>query len=189
MEAFLKAWLPRFPVPSFQIITFQGKSDLLGKIESQMRALATWIPADWRIVVIVDRDDDDCKALKTRLEAICANVGVATRRAAPGHWVGATCIAIEELEAWYFGNWPAVVAAYPRVPANIPNRAAFRQPDAIAEGTWEAFERVMQRAGYFKGGLQKTKAARDIGAHVDGAVPGTSASFNYFIGILAEAMA
>jgi len=62
MEAFLRALLPRL-LPqdrSFEVHPFQGKNDLLGKLESRLRGYAAWIPADWRIVVVVDRDDQDC---------------------------------------------------------------------------------------------------------------------------------
>ncbi len=33
-------------------------------------------------------------------------------------------------------------------------------PDAIPGGTWEAFERVLQRSGYFQTGLRKLEAAQ-----------------------------
>ena len=73
---------------------------------------------------------------------------------------------IEELEAWYFGDWQAVRRAFPRVSPTVPDRRGYRDPDAIA-GTWEAFERILQRHGYFRGGLRKTEAARVIAAHMD----------------------
>lgn len=66
MEAFLRELLPCIlPVDrSFEIHTFQGKRDLLGKLENRLKGYARWLPADWRIVVVVDRDDDDCLRLK-----------------------------------------------------------------------------------------------------------------------------
>ena len=79
-------------------------------------------------------------------------------------WQVANRIAIEELEAWYFGDWDAIRESYPKVKGAIPSKAQFRDPDRIAGGTWEAFERVMQAAGYFKTGLRKLEAAREIGA-------------------------
>ena len=82
-------------------------------------------------------------------------------------WQLANRIAIEELEAWYFGDWDAVRAAYPRVAAGIPRWRGFRDPDAIEGGTWEAFLRVMKKHGYFMGGFSKIEAARSIGAHID----------------------
>jgi hypothetical protein len=192
MEAFLCGLLPRL-LPqdrTFQVHPFQGKSDLLGKIEARLRAYASWLPDNWRIVVVVDRDDDDCRQLKQRLEGMATRAGLRTRTstgAAPP-WQLVNRIAIEELEAWYFGDWEAVRAVYPRVPAGIPNRQGFRDPDAIVGGTWEAFEQVLQRHGYFKGGLTKLEAARAIGEHV---APSRSCSrsFQVFCSALAAAVA
>ncbi len=170
MERFLRALLPRL-LPqnrTFEVHPFQGKSNLLGKLGARLRGYASWLPEDWRIVVIVDRDNDDCVELKKRLEAIALAAGLRTRtNAGAAKWQLVNRIAIEELEAWYFGDWKAVREAYPRVAPNIPQRQGFRDSDTIAGGTWEAFERVMQRHGYFKSGLGKLEAARVIGALVD----------------------
>jgi broad specificity phosphatase PhoE len=76
-------------------------------------------------------------------------------------------LVIEELEAWYFGDWEAVRKAYPKVNATIPSQGKYRSPDAIKGGTWESFERVMKAAGYFKTGLRKIEAARAVAAHMD----------------------
>ena len=38
---------------------------------------------------------------------------------------------------------------------------------AIQGGTWEAFERILKRHGYFSTGLRKSKAARAVGAHFE----------------------
>lgn len=168
-EAFLHALLPRFlpPGQSFEVHPFQGKPDLLEKLGARLRSYAAWLPEDWRIVVVVDRDGDNCHWLKQQLEDMAGRAGLRTRSAAGlAQWQVVNRLAIEELEAWYFGDWAAVRAAYPRVPAGIAARAAYRDPDAIAGGTWEAFERVMQRYGYFKGGLVKIEAARAVGKHV-----------------------
>lgn len=189
MEAFLRALLPRL-LPqdrTFEVHPFQGKKDLLGKLEPRLRGYAAWLPADWRIVVVVDRDDEDCRALKRQLESIAQRTGLCTRtRAGNAPWQIVNRIAIEELEAWYFGDWAAVCAAYRRTSANVPRRQSFRDPDAIAGGTWEAFERVMKERGYFKGGLLKIEAARVIGAHVDPA-RSSSNSFRVFSDAIAEA--
>lgn len=94
-------------------------------------------------------------------------------------------IVVEELEAWYFGDWEAVMAAYPRVPSTVPRQERYRFPDAITGGTWEGFERVLQRAGYFKGGLLKVEAARRIAPHLD-PDRSRSPSFRCFCSVLAE---
>ncbi len=191
MEAFLRALLPRL-LPAdraFEVHAFQGKTDLLGKLEARLRGYAAWLPADWRVVVVVDRDDDDCRELKQRLENVAHRAGLRSRsRSGREPWQLVNRIAIEELEAWYFGDWEAVRATYPRVAPNVSQRQGLRDPDAIAGGTWEAFERVMQRHGYFKGGLAKIEAARAIGAHIEPA-HSRSGSFLAFHQALVEALA
>ena len=61
----------------------------------------------------------------------------------------------------------------------VPRRQAYRDPDGIRGGTWEAFERVLQAAGYFRTGLRKKEIARTIAPH---RVPSrnTSRSFRLF---------
>jgi len=190
MEAFLRALLPRL-LPegrSFEVHPFQGKTDLLGKLQGRLKGYETWLPEDWRIVVVVDRDDDDCEALKDRLEAIASGCGLLTRSRANGApWQLVNRIAVEELEAWYFGDWPAVCSVYTRVAPGIPGQAGYRDADAIRGGTWEAFERVLKRYGYFRSGLPKLEVARTIGAQLD---PGRSRSrsFVMFREAIAEAM-
>jgi len=190
MEAFLRALLPRL-LPAgrtFEVHAFQGKADLLGKLEARLRAYAAWLPKDWRVVVVVDRDDDDCHELKQRLEEAADKAGLRSRsRAGARPWQLVNRIAIEELEAWYFGDWDAVRAAYPRVSPDVPKRQGLRDPDAIAGGTWEAFERIMQRHGYFKGGLAKIEAARAIGAQIE-PERSRSGSFQAFHQALVEAL-
>jgi hypothetical protein len=81
-----------------------------------------------------------------------------------------------------------VNAVYPRVPATVPERQGYRDPDAIAGGTWEAFERILQKHGYFKSGLGKVQAARLLGVHVSPA-RSRSGSFKAFCNWLDEAFA
>jgi hypothetical protein len=187
MDAFLRALLPRVVGEiSFEVYRHRCKADLLERLPQRLRGYASWLPNDWRIVVVVDRDDDDCRQLKRRLERIAQDAGVITRsRAGEQAYALVNRLAIEELEAWYFGDWTAVRAAYPRVSPNVPRRAAYRDPDAIKGGTWEAFERELQRAGYFAGGLQKIEAARSIGPHLE-PTRNTSRSFQVLVEALME---
>ena len=138
MEAFLRVALPRM-IPgscSFNIHPFRGKSDLLRKLPGRLRGYQRWIPPNYRIVVLVDRDDQDCHVLKADLEAAAGMASLLTRsQAGVGQWQIANRIVIEELEAWYFGDWGAVRRAYPRVSPNIPLRVSYRDPDAIRGGT------------------------------------------------------
>lgn len=189
MEAFLRVALRRM-IPggcSFRTHAFRGKPDLMKKIRGRLRGYQHWMPSSWRIVVLVDRDDQDCHILKAELEGAASSTSLLTRsQAAGGPWRIANRIVIEELEAWYFADWEAVRHAYPRVSADISRRAGYRNPDAIKGGTWEAFERIMKKYGYFTTGLRKIEAAEAIAAHID---PGRnqSGSFRVFRSILAEA--
>jgi hypothetical protein len=163
MAAALSILLPRLlGATSWEIHEHRGKTDLLNRLPARLKGYRDWLPSNARIVVLVDRDDDDCHKLKLKLERIASEAGFVTRstRNANG-FVVINRIAIEELESWYFGDWEAVRACYPRVPATIPSKAHYRDPDAI-QGTWEAFERVLQESGYFQQGLAKINAARAI---------------------------
>ncbi len=189
METALRLLLPKIIGElSFEIYVHQCKEELLIRLPERLRGYSRWLPRDWRIVVLVDRDDDDCRRLKKRLEqmAIFAELGTKSTTL-DGRWTVANRLAIEELEAWYFGDWTAVRSAYPRVSPNIPDKAKYREPDAIKGGTWEAFEHVLNKAGYFKGGLRKIEAAREIAGHMD-AGRNQSRSFQVFRDVLQEMM-
>lgn len=169
MEVFLQALLPRL-LPedtTFEIRAFQGKSDLLSKLEDRLRAYERWLPPHWHIVVLVDRDNDDCRKLKARLERMAADSGLLKSSQSRGQGRQITNrIVIEELEAWYFGDWDAVCAAYPRLNRGLPSRPRYRDPDGVPGGTWEAFERILKRQRYFTTGLRKSEAARAIAPHI-----------------------
>lgn len=69
MEAALRGLLPRLVGDmSFEVYPYQGKDDLLRKLPQRLLGYAAFLPSDWRIVVVVDRDDDDCRRLKQQLE-------------------------------------------------------------------------------------------------------------------------
>lgn len=190
MEAFLRELLPRLlgEKATFDIYPYQGKDDLLSKLHSRLQGYASWLPNNWRVVVIVDRDDDDCEVLKRRMEQAAAGTLHTRKAGAAQTWQVVNRIAIEELEAWYFGDWDAVRKAYPRVPETIPQKAPYRNPDKIQGGSWEAFERILQRVGYFKTGLRKMEAARALGKRMNPA-QNRSRSFAVFRDAVLEAVA
>jgi hypothetical protein len=99
MEAFLTELLPRLldEKQTFTIHVHQGKADLLAKLEARLRGYARWLPANARIVVLIDRDDDDCAALKTQLERAAIIAGLTTRasRVSGSVWCVVNRIAIE----------------------------------------------------------------------------------------------
>ncbi len=188
MEAFIRAILPSIlgETTSFEVYPYQGKRDLLSHLEQRLRGYAAWIPDTWRIIVIVDRDDDDCLNLKSSLENMAKLTTLRTRKSSQMNWNLVFAIAIEELEAWYFGDWNAVCRAYPRLDWAVVRSSRYRHCDEISGGTWEAFERVLQKAGYFSGGLRKIEAARMIGRYFDSGSC-SSPSYKYFENALLEA--
>lgn len=165
-EAALAPLLPMLlPSTTFEVHSFGSKDRLKKKLRDRLRGYASWLPDDQRIVVLVDRDDDDCVELKKQLLEDVAASRLRPRSRGQA-WQVAIRIVVEELEAWYFGDWEAVRKAYPKVPPTIPKQAKYRDPDAIAGGTWEALERVLQSAGYFPGGLAKIELARTVSSHM-----------------------
>lgn len=191
MEATVEHLLPKLMNDvDFETRRFQCKDDLLKNLPDRLCGYSTWLPEKWAILVLVDRDDDDCLALKQKLEDMAENAGLLSKsRVGTGkRFQVANRIAIEELEAWFFGDWAAVQAAYPRVPATIPQRAGYRDPEAILGGTWEALERVLKRAGYFKTGLRKIECARAVAQKMEPS-RNTSHSFRAFIAAVSSALA
>ena len=165
---------------TFRLHAYRGKEALLRRLPGRLEAYRRLLQPGWLIIVLIDRDDDDCHALKQLLERSATAAHLLTRtRAAGGQFDVLNRIVIEELEAWYFGDWQAVRQAYPRVPATIPSRTPYRDADAIKGGTWEALQRIMQRAGYFADGLNKRQAAERIAPHMD-PVRNTSHSIQVF---------
>ena len=177
MEAALTAILPRMiGNKSFKITQYTDKQTFLERLPDRLRGYAGWLPSSSRIVVIIDRDNDNCQALKARIEAMAQRTGLRIEADHRGLAQVIIRIAIEELEAWYFGDWEAVQAAYPG--AGKPPQHC-RAPDEIIGGTWEAFERHMKRHGYFASGLRKIEAAAKIAPHID-PNRNTSPSFQAF---------
>ncbi|WP_245584714.1 DUF4276 family protein [Salipiger mucosus] len=106
-------------------------------------------------------------ALKSTLERSFLDAGIPTKTNPDGiSFSGLTRISIEELEAWYFGNWKAACRAYSRLPSTVAKKAKYRNSDNISGGTWEAFERECKKAGFFSSGLRKIEAAREIGLQI-----------------------
>ena len=129
---------------------------------------------------MIDSDGQDCRKLKSLLEGMAQEAGLLTRSAARGgRFQILNRLAVEELEAWFFGDVEALCEAYPGVPSSLGERAAYRDPDGVRSGTWESLERELQKAGHHLGGLSKIKAAREISACME---PGRnrSRSFQFF---------
>ncbi|OYY93183.1 MAG: hypothetical protein B7Y41_12725 [Hydrogenophilales bacterium 28-61-23] len=85
------------------------------------------------VMVVLDRDTRPCADFLTELKAI----------AALGHPNTLFRLAIEEMEAWYFGDLAAVKKAYPHAKAKVLN--AYIQ-DSVC-GTWEMLADALYAGG------------------------------------------
>lgn len=154
---------------TFNIYVLAGKQNLLKSLPTRLKSYRNWLPNDWYIVVLVDEDRQDCLALKQQLEQAAHDAGLLTKSAAgtKKRFQVINRIVVEELEAWFFGDVEALVAAFPRLPRTLARQTRYRDPDAIQGGTAEALERLLQKHGYQLEGLRKIEGARRIAEHMD----------------------
>jgi hypothetical protein len=182
MEVALRALVPRLRPDlssSFDVHAFDGKDQMFARLPGRLRGYAHCLPDNGRVVVVVDRDDDDCRQLKARIEEMASKAGLRVKTsAAASRFDVLVGLAIEELEAWYLGDVDALVAAYPGLPATLGRKARFRDPDGISNAS-RVLERHLQRAGHFRSGLRKVELARAVVPHMKPAL-NVSASFRAF---------
>jgi hypothetical protein len=192
-ERAMRNLVPKIVKPGtrYDIRFFQGKSELLKNLPNRLNAYTQQSNlSDLRIVVLVDRDNDDCQKLKADLERIARKSGFISRTAAgKGNlYQIVNRIAIEELEAWFLGDIEALLVAYPRLNQafkHIRNKKEFNYPDIVSGGTWETLQKILQRAGYYPQGLLKLEAARKISQHMEPS-RNKSRSFQLFCQALLE---
>lgn len=149
---------------TFKVHDFRGKTNLLKKLPDRMKGYGNMIKHQegLRIVILLDKDSQDCQELKQELEKIAEQAGLTTHSKSDNFQV-LNRIIVEELEAWFFGDIEAMKEAYPKVPSSLTKRKSYRIPDEIKGGTWEALERILSTAGYYeKGFMPKTEVARNI---------------------------
>ena len=181
-EVVLESILPKI-LPenvSFYFHVFEGKHDLLKKLPVRLKGYSPWIPSDWRIVVLIDEDRQNCRELKTRLENAAHEAGFVTKSSTLpyGDFQVVNRLAIEELEAWFFGDIAAVRQAYPAVLKTSKSRKKYLNSDAITGGTSEALERLLKRS--YKRVFPKTVVARNIAPHMEPS-RNRSKSFQVFV--------
>ena len=172
---------------TFVVHAFEGRARLLARLEQRLRGYRFYSP-NTRILVLVDRDDDDCRALKARLEQTARASGMPTLStpeggtAASGRIRVCNRIVCEELEAWFLGDPQALCAAYPKVKASFASQTKYRNPDAIVGGTWEAMAHLLNQAGHYRDRARfpKVEVAQTVTPHLD-PDRNTSSSFRVFI--------
>lgn len=149
-KALLDEILPRM-LPagvSYLCIPHEGKQDLEKSIP---RKLLGWNQPHTHFVVVRDKDQSDCYAVKKYLKSLCVKGGQ------PGTLVR---IAVHELESWFLGDLQAVASAFgDESLSRRQSKAKFRDPDSLANAAEELRNLVP--------GYQKLKGARAIAPHMD----------------------
>ncbi len=123
-----KGTLPANPLA----IPDRSRQGLLDQLPAKLRGYGKSLGQDYCVLVVVDADDEDCRALKQSLIAMLDSLP--TRP---------PCvlfrIAVEETESWFIADVQAVRTAYPRAKTRDLSRIA---PDAVI-GAWEALGRAI----------------------------------------------
>jgi len=58
MEAALRLIVPKIAGSlSFEVYPYQCKQDLLDKLAQRLQGYPAWLPDDWRLMVLLDRDE------------------------------------------------------------------------------------------------------------------------------------
>ena len=164
-----------------KVINLGSKYKLLKALDHRLRAYRIRIDKgeDLRVMVLVDRDDDDCCRLKAKLERAATHAGLPTKSRPGNHRVRVVNrIVVEELESWFVGDPAALRKAFTKLPAIDAARGMFRNPDH--GGSWEALHRFLKKHGIYKNSYPKIEAARRIAPHmrID---QNRSASFRQFV--------
>ena len=165
-EEALKHLLPRLigERAQWKLINLGSKYKLLKALPQRLAAYRQRISRgeNLRIVVLVDRDNDDCETLKRRIEEAARSAELATKSVpdTDGRFLVVNRIVIEELESWFIGDPAALRKAFSSLPVIDATTGIFRNPDN--GGSWEALHRFLKKHGVYKSSYPKIDAARRI---------------------------
>jgi hypothetical protein len=152
-QALLETLLPRLLDPSIQprLIPFEGKQDLEKRLVGKLRG---YINPQARFIVMRDQDSaPDCRVIKTRLLAKCAEAGRDS--------VTLVRIACRALETFYLADLAAVGKVLGM--KNLSNQqeiAKFRAPDYLESPDHEMSKLTNQA-------YQKVRDSRQLGRLLD----------------------
>jgi len=131
-----------------RFISHEGKSDLEKSIPRKLRA---WNTPGVRFVVVRDKDQGDCHAVKDRLRTLCQQGD------RPDTLIRIVC---HHLESWYLGDLAAVEKAFEASGiARRQDQRKFREPDTLSNADQELRRLVPQ--------YQKIAGSREIAAHLN----------------------
>lgn len=140
------------------------KSDLLlNNLPKLLKAYGRSLRAGHAVVVVLDLDRENCRALKSDLTGILNDCNPAPKTLFR--------IAIEEMEAWILGDRKAILQAYPKAKTTVLDSYV---QDSIC-GTWEKLADALYAGGSTKiknhgwrlPGRLKSEWAENIGPLMD----------------------
>ena len=134
------------------------KRMLLNQLPKLLRGYGN-TPGIDAVVVVLDSDRRDCVDFLAELQALAAGCNPAPNTLFR--------IAVEEMEAWYFGDRQALLTAYPKAKTDVLNRY---QQDSVCD-TWERLadaiypggSAAIKKAGWPLPGQVKHEWAEKIG--------------------------
>ena len=135
MQVTLQSLLPRLGVTDFQIMAFDGVSDLERSLVRRIRA---WRVPQSCFLVIRDNDNGDCLVRKQKLVDLIAQAGT-------------TCptkvrIVMQELEAWFLGDPLALenagILRKGKRPASLRNPEEQSQPVTVLKELLRGYGKV-----------------------------------------------
>jgi hypothetical protein len=129
----------------YRCVVFEGKQDLEKRLPGKLRA---WRAPNAKFVVLRDKDQGDCRAIKARLASLCCAAGRADVLVR---------IACHELESWYLGDLEAVEYGLGiQGLARQQGKAKYADPDRLANPVQELSRLTADR-------YQKIAGSRLIG--------------------------
>lgn len=139
-----------------------AKAALLSRLPSMLSGYGK-TPGIDAVLVVLDSDRRDCKALLQELQGLLTKCKPAPRTLFR--------LAIEEMEAWLLGDRQALLAAYPRAKKEVLERY---EQDSVC-GTWELLadaihpggHAAIKAAGWPLPGQMKHGWADQIGPYLD----------------------
>jgi hypothetical protein len=179
MEEALRHLLPKIigNRAMWKVINMRSKGRLMKDLPNRLRSYKQRMDGgeEIKVIVLVDRDNNDCEELKRKLETMARNAGLQTKSVpgTDGAFQVVNRIAIEELEAWFIGDTAALQCAFTSL-EGVRFPSSFNNPDK--GGTWERLHRFLKQNGIYRNSFPKIEAARNIAKHMD---PGRNRSRSF----------
>ncbi len=133
------------------------------------------------VIVVCDLDRKSKESFEAELSSLAA-----TAFPCPDH---AFCVAIEEGEAWYLGDVPAIKAAYPRAKDAIirgyVNDSICGTWELLADAVYPGGSTALEAKGWMAVGAEKSRWAREITPHMN-PTTNQSPSFGRFVSTLSK---